>query len=366
MSSAAGSARVAKHRLVVVGSGWAGFRVLQSVDSRRFDVTLVSLRNHFVFTPLLASTAVGTLEFRCVTEPVKRVPNVQFFEAKCDTVDFANKRVHCSSSFEGFSRDSFSVQYDSLVLAIGAVSNTFNIPGVAEHALFLKDVNDARKIRSRIMECFEHASQPNISDAEKAKLLHFAVVGGGPTGVEFLAELHDFITEDVISLYPDLRPFLSMSINEAGKKILGAFDDKLSQYAGERFKRKGIELKLGQAVKEVKAGSFVLTTGEVVHYGMLVWSTGLSPVDLVKKLTSGDSEIAGHPVLQKEQQGMGRLVTDHYFRVLDTKGNALQNVFALGDCATVKDRNLPCTAQVANQKGAWLAKGIIFFIKLYV
>ncbi|KAJ3019372.1 UNVERIFIED_CONTAM: hypothetical protein HDU68_010682 [Siphonaria sp. JEL0065] len=337
-----------KHRLLVLGSGWAGFRLIQGIDTKRFDVTVVSPRNHFTFTPLLASSAVGTLEFRCVTEPVKRVPQIQFFEATCDGVDLVNKNIACTSALEGYKDDKFILPYDSLVIATGAVSNTFNIPGVKEHALFLKDVSDARKIRSRIMECFEHASQPNVSESERSKLLHFAVVGGGPTGVEFMAELHDFITEDILKLYPSLRPHVSMTIYDVGKKILGAFDDKLSQYARKTFTRKGITLKLGEGVKQVEKTHFILQGGGKVDYGLLVWSTGLSPVSLVKQLT--DAGVDGKVASAARDSSMGRLLTDEHFRVLDGGLKPLDSVYALGDCATIKERHLPCTAQVANQK----------------
>ncbi|KAI9331321.1 hypothetical protein BDR26DRAFT_912491 [Obelidium mucronatum] len=318
-----------KHRLLVLGSGWAGFRLIQGIDTKRFDVTVVSPRNHFTFTPLLASSAVGTLEFRCVTEPIKR----------------------------------FALGFDSLVIATGAISNTFNIPGVKEHALFLKDVSDARKIRSRIVECFAYASQPNVSEAERSKLLHFAVVGGGPTGVEFMAELHDFITEDILKLYPNLRPHVSMTIYDVGKKILGAFDDKLSQYARDRFTRKGITLKLGEGVKEVHKTHFILQGGAKVDYGLLVWSTGLSPVTLVKQMTDAGTGNGSNVANAARDASMGRLLTDEHFRVLDGNSKPMEGVYALGDCATVKDRHLPCTAQVANQKAAWLFKALNKTIK---
>ncbi|KAJ3075685.1 hypothetical protein HDU98_007242 [Podochytrium sp. JEL0797] len=352
----------AKTRLVVLGSGWAGFRLLQGIDTKRYDVTVVSPRNHFTFTPLLASAAVGTLEFRCVTEPVKRVANVTFFEASCTKVDLVARSIAVTSALDGQENDSYHVPFDELVVATGAVSNTFGIKGVKEHALFLKDVSDARKIRSKIMECFEHASQPNVSSAERDKLLHFAVVGGGPTGVEFMAELHDFITEDILKLYPSLRPHVSMTIYDVGKKILGAFDGKLSEYARERFNRKGIEMKLGEAVKEVHASHFILQGGAIVNFGMLVWSTGISPVPFVKELTSANAE-SGKVAVAAKDTTMGRLLTDEYFRVLDPQMKPLDRVYALGDCATIQDRHLPCTAQVANQKGAWLSKALNKCIK---
>ncbi|KAJ3109634.1 hypothetical protein HDU97_003108 [Phlyctochytrium planicorne] len=333
-----------KGRIVVLGTGWAGFRIAKGLDQKAYDVVTISPRNHFVFTPLLASTSVGTLEFRCVTEPLKQhAPHIDFFEAICKSIDLKSKTLYCQSTLKD--GDEFQVNYDSLVIAAGAISNTFNIKGVKEHAYFLKDVNDARKIRTRIMECFELASQPNKTDSQKKDILHFAVVGGGPTGVEFMAELHDFVTEDILELYPHLKKFVKMTIYDVGKSILNAFDSKLGDYAAQRFTRKGIKLRLGTSVKEVQKDHIILNDDTKVPYGLLVWSTGLAPIDLVKSL-------------ELEKDRAQRLVTDEYFRVIDPTGHVVNDVYALGDCATVKGTSLPCTAQVANQKGAWLCKAL--------
>ncbi|KAJ3313064.1 hypothetical protein HDU76_002732, partial [Blyttiomyces sp. JEL0837] len=279
-----------------------------------------------------------------VVEPVKRA-GIEFYEAKCDKIDLANKEVHCTTTLEDF-HDTFTAKYDMLVIATGAISNTYNIPGVDEFALPLKDVGDARRIRTRIMECFEHASQPNVPACEKAAVLHFVTVGGGPTGVEFTAELHDFITEDVLKLYPDLKPYVKMTVFDVGKRILGSFNNQLADYASRKFASKGIEIRLQQQVKQVSKGNFTLSTGEIVPYGLLVWSTGLSALPLIKAL----------PFMK--DQGIGRLVTDEHLRVLTTVGTAVDNVFALGDCGTINELPLPCTAQVANQKAVWLRKAL--------
>lgn len=182
----------------------------------------VSPRNHFLFTPLLASTAVGTLEFRAITEPVRRTDNT-YFAASVENVDLARKEILCrmampvpsretpvpkvtenasaddtvvaepakeiaGSGSPGSGRESettFRLGYDKLIIAVGAISNTFSTPGVYEHARFLRDISDARAIRSRIMSCFEMASEPNVeSAAVKRQLLHFVIVGAGPTGIQ--------------------------------------------------------------------------------------------------------------------------------------------------------------------------------------
>ncbi|KAF7028116.1 hypothetical protein CFC21_040078 [Triticum aestivum] len=99
----------------------------------------------------------------------------------------------------------FMVDYDYLVLALGVTVNTFNTPSMMEHCHFLKVVEDAQKIRKSVIDCFEKASLPNLSEEEKRKILHFVIIGGGPTGVEFAVELHDFLVEDLVKLYPAIE-----------------------------------------------------------------------------------------------------------------------------------------------------------------
>lgn len=112
------------------------------------------------------------------------------------------------------------MDYDILVIAVGAKPNTFNTPGVEEHAFFLKEAEDALNIRHSVIDCFERASLPNLTEEERKKILHFVVVGGGPTGVEFSAELHDFLVDDVAKIYPKVQEFTRITLLEAGDHIL--------------------------------------------------------------------------------------------------------------------------------------------------
>jgi NADH dehydrogenase FAD-containing subunit len=159
---------------------------------------VVSPRSYFVFTPLLASTSVGTLEFRTALEPVRsRRKPVEFFQGWVsfatktisveETVDDPNQAVAATGGSpigkavekQREKGKLFELGYDKLIISVGCYSQTFGTPGVREHALFLKDVGDARKIRNRLLTCFETASCPTTSDQMRAHLLNFAVVGGG-------------------------------------------------------------------------------------------------------------------------------------------------------------------------------------------
>merc|ERR1719186_1968866 len=125
-----------KPMLVVLGAGWGGFRVARDLDKTKFDVTVVSPRNHFLFTPLLPSTTVGTLEFRCVQEPVRTIKGVHYPQASARNINFNNKEVLCVDLYEHFEdgakqpRNEFKLSYDKLVLGMGTKSNTFGVPGL--------------------------------------------------------------------------------------------------------------------------------------------------------------------------------------------------------------------------------------------
>ncbi|KAJ1926438.1 hypothetical protein IWQ60_003784 [Tieghemiomyces parasiticus] len=334
-------------RVVVLGSGWAGFEILRDLDKRRYDVTVVSPRNYFVFTPLLASTSVGTLEFRCITEPVRsRGDNFKFYEATADRIDLDNRAVLCSSTVEGVPGQ-FAIPYDKLVVTVGARSNTFDIPGVREHAFFLKDVPDARRIRQRVLDCFEWASQPNVSPAEQSRILHFAVVGGGPTGVEFAAELSDFVRDDLRRVYPHLMDRVTLTVYDVAPTLLGTFDRNLAAYADARFRRQGIRVRTRTAIAGVTARELILADQRREPYGLLVWATGLTATPLVTSL--GDR--AAH------DPRSGRILCDDRLRVLGPdRRTPLPDVFALGDCATLANHGLPATAQVAKQQGIYLSR----------
>ncbi len=148
--------------MVVIGCGWAGFRAAQDLDKSKFDVQVVSPRNHFLFTPLLPSTTVGTLEFRAIQEPVRTIPNIHYYQASVESIDFAKNELICHDAFDkGYD---FTLPYDILLLAPGTETNTFNVQGVYNnpHVFFLKQLQDSRKIRNKLIDCFERASSPAL------------------------------------------------------------------------------------------------------------------------------------------------------------------------------------------------------------
>ncbi|KAI7740307.1 hypothetical protein M8C21_033519, partial [Ambrosia artemisiifolia] len=321
-----------KKKVVVLGTGWAGTSFLRNLKNPSYDVQVISPRNYFAFTPLLPSVTVGTVEARSVVEPIRNIVkkkkvNIDFCEAECYKIDAKNKKVYCRSTKN--EKEEFVVDYDYLVVAMGARVNTFNTPGVEENCLYLKEVEDAQKIRRKVIDCFEKASLPNVSDEERKRMLQFVVVGGGPTGVEFAAELHDFVSEDLVKLYPTVKDFVKISLLEATNHILNMFDKRITAFAEEKFHRDGIDLKTGSMVVNVsdkEISTKEIKTGKIstMPYGMAVWSTG----------------IATRPVVLEFMKEIGQanrrvLATDEWLRVEGTN-----NIYALGDCATINQRKV--------------------------
>ena len=198
-----------KKKVVILGTGWGAMSVLNHLNPGQFEITVVSPRNYFLFTPILPSVTVGTVESRSIVEPIRKLilknhkgHNVQYYEAECVDVLPDSKQVHCKdmSGIQGLLCD-FKLDYDILITAIGANNNTFNVPGVEEHCYFLKEIEDARTIRDALIDYVESASYPGQPLEEVKRLLHFVIVGGGPTGVEFASELRDFLHEDVPNIY---------------------------------------------------------------------------------------------------------------------------------------------------------------------
>ncbi|KAL0301994.1 UNVERIFIED_CONTAM: External alternative NAD(P)H-ubiquinone oxidoreductase B4, mitochondrial [Sesamum radiatum] len=283
-----------------------------------------------------------------VLEPVgPKKFDAQFREAECYKIDTQNKKVHCRSQKTNVGGiEEFTVDYDYLVIAMGARPNTFNTPGVLEHAYFLKVMNtqstftlyaypyysfreDAQRIRRTVIDCFERASLPSVSEEERKRILHFVVVGGGPTGVEFSAELHDFVNEDLAKLYPTLKKHVKITLLEASDHILNMFDKRITAFAEQKFHRDGINLKVGSMVTKVTATEIStkeIATGETVNtpYGMVVWSTGIGtrPVvmDFMKQIGQTNRRV---------------LATDEWLRV-----EGSDCIYALGDCATINQRKV--------------------------
>ncbi|EFJ45820.1 hypothetical protein VOLCADRAFT_105834 [Volvox carteri f. nagariensis] len=327
--------------VLVLGSGWGAHSLIKVIDTDMYDVVVVSPRNHFVFTPMLPSTAVGTVEFRSLLEPIRTSnPCVTYLEAQCETLDPEAKVAVCTSSFayDDGRRPQFEIQYDKAVVAVGEQPATFGVPGVKEHCFFMKEISDAVALRSRIAEKFELASLPGTSEADRRAALNFVVVGGGPTGVEFAGTLSDFLREDLRKKYPALMPYVRVTLLQSAQSILTQFDEGLGQRALEALTSSGVEVRTGVRVVQVTANKVVLKDGEEIFCGVCVWSAGNAPRPLVTQIASEVPQQAMAAEASRLSPG-SKLCVDSFLRVVGAS-----DLLALGDCSLV-----------AGQQGAYLA-----------
>mmetsp|Transcript_22742 Transcript_22742/g.70657 ORF Transcript_22742/g.70657 Transcript_22742/m.70657 type:complete len:515 (+) Transcript_22742:344-1888(+) len=337
--------------LLVLGSGWGSHSLLKVIDVDAFDVVCVSPNNHFLFTPMLPSTAVGTVEFRSLLEPIRMANEfVTYCEATCDGIDLTRKVASCTSKVTDSTgyQPTFDIRYDLLVVAVGEMPASFGVPGVMDNCFFMKEIADSVALRKRVQEVFELAALPGTSVEEARDILHFVVVGGGPTGVEFAGTLADFLKEDLRRKYgPKIMRLVRLTLLQSGQSILTQFDSRLAERATENFRRTGVEVKTGVRVVEVTSEEVVLGSGERIRYGVCVWSAGNAPRPLVQGLAAQIEEQA--PFIGRDGKA-GKLVVDDFLRVVGA-----EDVLALGDCAKVLSAPLPATAQVAGQQGAYAA-----------
>jgi NADH:ubiquinone reductase (non-electrogenic) len=326
-----------KTRIVVLGSGFGAFSCLKELDYDLYDVKIVSPRNHFLFTCLLPSTTVGTIEFRSIIEPIRNVKKAQYYQAECTKIDPASKKLYCEDTD---TKKSFELDYDILVISVGEITNSYNIEGVGQYSYFLREVSDARKIRIKVIDCFENASLPGLSAEERKNYLTFVVCGGGPTGVEFAAELHDFIDEDVSKKYPALENDIEVILIEAGDKLLNTFDEKLSAYTLKIFKRQDINVMTKSYITRVTEKEIYVNDGSHFNYGLLVWAAGNTATDLVKNS-------------QFTKNKRGKIIIDNYLKV-----QGFSNIYAMGDCTEIPENPYPVTAQVAQRQGKYVGKSL--------
>ena len=343
MSRMASTIAEARRRVVVLGTGWGGFALAGSLDKTIFDVSVVSPRNHMLFTPLLASTAVGTLEHRSIISPVRELGfrnRSDFHLSHAVDVDPEEKRVTCVPAVGP--GEPYELAYDDLVLAIGSQPNTFGLEGVDKHALFLKELSDARAIRQRVLDNLEEATGAlagRASAMRKDALLNVVVVGGGPTGVEFAGEMYDLLRSDMTKLFPEVAENMRITL-VAGSGVLSAFHHSLQTYAVDALSsRPQVEL-LYQNVQTVSESGVTLDCGREIPSACVVWAAGVGPRPLTTRL----EESRGFPLHWQ------RFKVDPHLRV-----PGMDSVYALGDCAAIEDNMHPQTAQVAETQAYYLA-----------
>ena len=344
-------------RILVLGGGFAGVECCLKLESyfginSEIEITLVSEDNFILFTPMLPQVASGTIETRHIVTPIRTlIKKIKFYEGKIKYVDPHGKSVALYGTNEN---RGMLIHYDFLVVALGSKTNFFGMKNVEENSYQMSTINDAILLRNRIIDLLEQAENETDPILRKA-LLRIVIVGGGFAGVETAGELNDFIS-DVSEYYPSISENdVKVTLIEATTEILNGFPQKLANFAKEKLVERGINVILDAGVtsfdgKEVllksssksnkvllsdssqQKGHSQLVEINSISSRTLVWTAGVTPIDLVK-----ESLFRTHK---------GRILVNEYLQVPQ-----FPEVFAIGDCSTfdpaLSMKPFPPTAQIA-------------------
>ncbi|MYZ49071.1 NAD(P)/FAD-dependent oxidoreductase [Propylenella binzhouense] len=333
-----GAPAAAPPRVVIVGAGFGGLACARALGNARARVTIIDRRNYHLFVPLLYQVATAALSPADIAQPVRRIlsryPNIEVLMDEVTGVDWPARTVRLSSGAE--------IAYDRLVLATGSRYAYFGHDEWSARAPGLKGIEDARRIRARLLQGFELAEA--CRDPERQRTLTTTViVGGGPTGVEMagaVAELCRFaLARDFRHVEPRSARVILL---EAGPRILPQFPERLSAYAAERLRRLGVTVRTGSPVEAIEEG-IVVAAGERIAAGTIVWGAGV-------QATSASGWVPA------ERDRSGRIVVAPDLGVPSVEG-----VYAIGDLAHAKSADgtpLPGLAQVASQQGTHLGRSL--------
>ena len=324
--------------VVIVGAGFGGLACAQALGGKPVKVTIVDRRNYHLFVPLLYQVATAALSPADIARPIRRIlsrcKNVDVVLGTVAAVDTAARRVRLSNGTE--------LSYDKLVVATGSEYSYFGHPEWAEFAPGPRSLEDARRIRARLLTAFERA-EASRDPVQQDALMTTVIVGGGPTGVEMAGSVAELAGHALARDFRTIDPRRAKIILiEAGPRILSAFPEKLSDYAKAALEKLGVTVILNEAVDSIDAKG-VVVAGRRIDAGTVIWGAGIKA-----------SPAAGMLGVPLDRAGRVELNPD-----LSVKG--MTDVYALGDMANTLDEKgtpLPALAQVAAQQGYYLGRAL--------
>ncbi len=325
-----------RKRVVILGAGFGGLWAAKNMGNTDLDVLVVDKNNYHTFLPLLYQVAAAMVGPDEIAAPVRGIlrkyKNVRFLMESVQRVDLDARIVHTECQ---------SIPYDYLVMALGSVAFFFGVPGAAEHAWLLKDLEQGIALRNHLLARFE-AAEYESNPEERKKLLTFAIVGGGPTGVEFAGALAELIHGPLRRDHSlDMRE-VRIVLLEAMPRLLNMMPDKLGEYTRRRLAEMGVEVRLNAAVSEVSGQAVKLKDGTVIPTETVVWTAGVRAEPIAESaglVTARNGQVVVTSTLQAQ---------DH------------PEVYVIGDQSRRDERGtpLPMVAPVAIQQGAWAARNI--------
>ncbi len=325
-------------KVVIIGAGFGGLYAARALARHPVDITLIDRENYHTFSPLLYQVAAAEIEPEEIAYPVRTIfrkrSNVHFLLGEVTGIDLAKHIV---------TADSLMIPYDYLILAVGSVSHFFGVPGAAEYSFPLKDMTQAIALRNHILSCFERAIHER-DERKRKSLLTFAIVGGGPTGVEYAGALIELIKG------PLRRDFRQLDLHEtrvilveAASALLSNFPANLRNYSLKRLRSMGVEVHLQSMVSALDRGILHFKDGNSIETETIIWTAG----------------VMGHPIAQSWGFPLAKNNTVIVEPGLEVSGYG--HVYIIGDLAQSRHEGkpLPMLAPVAMQAGQAAARNII-------
>ncbi len=340
-------------RIVILGAGFGGLRAAivlgkrsRELRNKGYQITLIDKNNYHTYTPLLyeiSTTSKETanyLDLKSVTTyPVEGVLlgfPIEFIQAEVNNIDLPDKKISLSDGRE--------IDYEYLLIALGAETNFFDIPGLEENALTLKSLNDALKIRDTVWEMIEGAATDEAVD--------IVIGGAGSTGVELAGEIQEWISQ---MRKEGHRCRTSVTLVDAAPTLLNGFELKIIKRATARLKKLGTNILAEERVTEVENGKVYLTSGRIVSYDVLIWTGGVNANSLIEKLP-----------LKKEKQGRVAVGGELLCALENPDLEVGNKIYGIGDIVCVHDSSgkpVPMVARAAIIQGTIAAKNIINDVK---
>jgi len=322
-------------RVVIVGAGFGGLAAAKALARGAFDVTVIDQHNYHLFQPLLYQVATAGLSPADIASPIRAIlsgsKNTRMVLARVSAIDTAQREVLAEGR---------RIPYDTLILATGAQHAYFGHNDWAAHAPGLKTIDDATYIRRRILLAFEKA-ETEPDPAERARLLNFVIVGGGPTGVEMAGAIAELANRALAADFRSIDPRSARVILvEAAPRVLTPFEPSLSEAAKKSLEQLGVEVRLGAAVSALDAES-VSIGAQRVESRTVIWAAGV--------MASPAGEWLG---AETDRAGRVKVAAD-----LSVPGHP--EIFVIGDTAlalAADGRPLPGVAPVAKQQGTYVAR----------
>jgi NADH dehydrogenase len=329
---------------VILGGGFGGIQA--AMDLSRLlrnkgdaEIWLVSDQNYFLFTPLLPQIASSNVDPRHIAQPIRDLRGsrtFRFLRASVSGIDLDRREVRLAGQTAPG-----TLAYDNLIIAFGSRTDYFGIPGARENTCDFKSLEDAVVLRERVLDLCEHADHTTNPDLRR-RLLTFAIVGGGYTGVELITELHDLLFGYVARRYRGIqRQEIRLVLIEASAEVLRGVHPSLAAHSRRRLAKQGIEVRTNAAAAKCFAGGVELKGGEIIHAETVVWTAGVRAHDIVESLPVGHDRI-------------GRAVANEH---LQLEGHP--EVFVIGDSAAAASAlDAPRVAPVAIAQGRIAARNI--------